>query len=127
MTTRTGRPLRQTVLAQHDVRAILQRSEAEFGPAARRRYRGLIERALNALAASDRPPGSHTLPELGQAFCGYHLRFARAGQGARRVRRPRHVIVYRIDDHQILIIRVLHERQLPSRHVSDGESGDRQA
>ena len=103
--------------ARADIRHILKTSQQDFGPDARRRYRQLIQKALADLDGSDEPSGSTAARELSPGHRIYHLRFARRSVGSVTVRRPRHALVYRIEAERLLVLRVLHERQLFARNV----------
>jgi toxin ParE1/3/4 len=54
----------------------------------------------------------------------YHLRYVRGGAATTTVRRPVHVLYYRVVERGLIeIVRVLHERMEPSRHIREG-TGD---
>jgi toxin ParE1/3/4 len=103
--------------ARADIRHILETSHQAFGPDARRRYRQLIQQALSDLEASDEPFGSTAARELGSGHRIYRIRFARPSVEGATVRRPRHGVVYRIEAERLIVLRVLHERQLIARNV----------
>lgn len=126
--------MRTIVLAPQgaqDIAAILAWSEERFGPLARERYERLLEAAVTDIASDPGRPGTQQRPELAEGARTCHLAFSRehgrAQAGA--VRRPRHVLVYRvIGDDRIEIGRVLHdamelETNLPewSRHSEEGD------
>ncbi len=54
-------------------------------------------------------------PELGRA-CDY------IRPGLRRMEHGRHVLIYRIEVHGILVSRILHQRMLPERHDIDADN-----
>lgn len=58
--------------------------------------------------------------DLRPGIRSFHLRHARSTDPAGRVRRPVHVLYYRaVAPGLIEIVRVLHERMEPSRHLSE--------
>jgi toxin ParE1/3/4 len=111
------RPVAVAWAARADIRHLLQTSERSFGPEARRRYRQLIEQALRNLSRSSEPPGSLPITELSGNYRIYHIRFARLPKRETTVRHPRHALVYRIEESRLIVVRVLHERQLIPRNV----------
>lgn len=113
--------------AQADLKAILETSEARWGPAARLRYRALLGAAMRRVAAE--PAGRSTLArdDLAPGLRSFHLRHARAagpeGPGG-QVANPVHVLYYRVPQPGLVeIVRVLHERADPVRHLDAGEEG----
>jgi plasmid stabilization system protein ParE len=107
-----------TTAARTDIRHILATSEQQFGREARRRYRRLIQQALADLNGAAEPFGSTKIAELSADHRVYHIRFARPSIATTTVRRPRHALVYLIQADRLMVLRVLHERQLISRHVN---------
>jgi len=81
----------------------------------------LLEQALADLAASGMPPGSRSIAELTGDVRAYPIRFARPAVGSPTVRQPRHAIIYRIEPARLLVIRVLHDRQLIARNLDPAE------
>lgn len=109
------RLLRLSPLAQRDITQILEHSEANFGAAARRRYDVLLERVLKQLVDDPLRPGVQKCGDLGRGYLTFHLQF-----GSKRdagVRRPRHVIVFRIRPKTVDVSRVLHDRMDIARHI----------
>ncbi len=119
------RRLRLSRLAETDIVAVLQWTDTEFGESARLRYQTLIAAALNDLASDPLRVGTRERPELGVGLRSYHLDFSRARVPADidRVRRPRHLLIYRLpDDAWVDIGRLLHDAMELSRHLpGDGE------
>jgi len=75
----------------------------------------LLATAMRRIAAD--PPGLMTKvrPDLGPGIRSFHIRNSRRGSG---VGAPVHVLYYRVTDaDSIEIIRVLHERMDPQRHL----------
>lgn len=91
------RRIRLSDSAQQDISDLLARSEATFGPRARERYASLIVAALRD-AASDNEELAVTLrPELGPGVRTWHLAHSRATSTGGLVKRPRHLLVYRLE------------------------------
>ncbi|MDO8296772.1 MAG: type II toxin-antitoxin system RelE/ParE family toxin [Caulobacter sp.] len=94
--------------AQRDIDRILWTSADRHGPRAADRYRRLIARSLTDLRHDPARPSSRSA-----AFADlrlYALRVAaRSLAPADKVRAAVHVVVYRFDDRQVEIVRVLHE------------------
>jgi toxin ParE1/3/4 len=58
--------------------------------------------------------------EILRGVRSFHIRHARADDFAPKVKRPAHVLYYRgIRPGLVEIVRVLHERMEPSRHISE--------
>jgi toxin ParE1/3/4 len=109
---------RLTATAKSDLSAILNSSEQRFGKQARIRYRALIAAAFRRVAGE--PYGFATVNrgELGEDVRSFHIKHCRRQSGEARVSAPVHVLFYRIIQPNIIeIIRVLHERMEPSRHI----------
>ena len=121
MAKQPRRLVRVTGAARRDLVAVMRWSRREFGEDAALRYDALLTQAFADLAADPERPGSQQRPELATGVRTYHLRFsrnrARSPLGA--VRHPRHLVVYRLLDHALEILRILHDaRDLP-RHVPE--------
>lgn len=87
--------------------------------AARVRYETLIVAAIRDIAEDPDRPGSPVRPELGVGARSWHFRLSRsrAREESGPVRRPRHLIVFRIGDGGIIGIgRVLHDAMELERH-----------
>ncbi len=105
-------------LAQNDLLRILSTSEERRGLEARHRYAATITAAMRKVA--DNPKGSTTRarPELLTGIRSIHLRHVRVHNVQERVRHAVHVIYYRaIAPDLVEIVRVLHERMEPRRHI----------
>jgi toxin ParE1/3/4 len=109
---------RLTEAAASDISQILRETTRQFGSVQRRRYAALIMRAIEL--AADRPdrPGSRSREELAAGLRSFHIEMAarRRGAGA-------HVVYYlreRLEDGHdgIVVVRVLHERMEPLRHLT---------
>jgi toxin ParE1/3/4 len=105
--------------AKTDIAAVLRTSETMHGAEARLRYRTLLTAAMRRIAADPQGPLSVDRGELFAGVRSYHIRHSRSDSLAAPVGDPVHVIFYRAGEPGVIeIVRVLHERMLPSRHVS---------
>lgn len=108
--------------AKADIASVLRASEMRHGVQARIRDRALLTAALRRIAAD--PTGLSTVDrsdvlEGGRSF---HIRHSRAESREASVGDPAHVIFYRaLTPGLVEILRVLHERMEPSRHVKEQE------
>jgi toxin ParE1/3/4 len=91
--------------ARADFTDILLYTWQQWGEEQRDRYQATLEQAIAALA--DFPAAGVRLPRL----C--------AGCRARRI--GSHVLYYRIMDDTIEVVRILHERSDPTRHLHESE------
>jgi len=103
---------RLSAAAEADIVSVLAWSESLFGDRARRRYERLLATALRTIGADPECVGSVPRPELGQGIRSYHLfhsrERARTDEGI--VRRPRHFLLYRVINPDLIGIgRVLHD------------------
>lgn len=106
-------------LAARDIQRILRRSEAEFGVAARSRYRELIDRAIRDIADNAAHPGVRAIDDIGSGYRLYHLLFSRNAVPGPRVGRPRHLLAFYLpDDARRVVAAVVHERELIERHLA---------
>jgi toxin ParE1/3/4 len=105
-------------LAEADVAGILAASRRQWGSAGERRYAALIAAAFRKVAAEPAGPATRHRGEVRPGIRSFHLRQARSADPEGRVRRPVHVLYYRqISPDVIEIVRVLHERMEPRRHL----------
>lgn len=105
--------------AQADLEQILATSGERWGDDARRRYAALLVAAMRQVAADPEGPVTRNRKDLLPGIRSFHLRHARPDRRADSVRQPVHVIYYRAVLQGIIeIVRVLHERMEPSRHLS---------
>jgi toxin ParE1/3/4 len=105
--------------AKAHVAAILRRSEELHGNGARIRYRACLTAAMRRVAAD--PEGRSTVDraELVPGIRSFHIRHSRDETREAPVANPVHVIFYRVEQPGIVeIVRVLHDRMEPRRHVS---------
>ena len=113
------RRYRLSAAAQADIVDILARTEERFGRVARIRYETLIVTAIRDIAEDPERPGAPVRPELGIGARSWHFRLSRDRASGRSgpVRRPRHLIVFRIGKGGIIEIgRVLHDAMELERH-----------
>ncbi len=116
------KPLRIAPRARRDLEGLLAESEERFGSAIADRYRRLIAAALRDLRADPNRIGVSARPDLPGDVRIYHLRHSRRSPGTRGIRQPRHFLVYRETDAEIVLIRVLHDAMDLARHVEPGPS-----
>ena len=107
--------VRLTREAERDFSAILDWTAETFGPRQARAYRDTLLVALAALAAGPAVPGSRPRDDIVPGLRTLHV--------ARRGRRGRQFVLYRIADAQTIdIVRILHEAMDLPRHVPPQES-----
>jgi len=104
-----GAKVRIAPEARIDIRAALVWSERNFGKAAAGRYRALIQQALRDIGAEPERPGSTERSDLTAGGRTYHVSLSRSRVVGVRVKEPRHFLVYRRDQGQVEVIRVLHD------------------
>ena len=106
--------------ARRDIVAILAWSQEHFGADARLRYEALLARAISDLAENPNRAGSQDRPDIASNAKTYHISHSRSRVSAasRRVKRPRHLLLYRVKSRgHIEISRVLHESMDLPRHL----------
>jgi len=97
---------------------ILAFSAERWGVEGRRRYAAALTAAMRKIAAEPDGPLTHDRAELFPGIRSFHLRDARVSDRAGKVRRPAHVLFYRVAGPGLVeVVRVLHERTEPSRHL----------
>lgn len=105
--------------AKADIASVLRTSETLHGVEARMRYRALLTAAMRRIAAE--PTGLSTVDrsDLLESIRSFHIRHSRNESQEAPVGDPVHVIFYRaINPGLVEIVRVLHERMEPSRHIT---------
>jgi toxin ParE1/3/4 len=98
--------------ARSDIASILSWTKENFGPQTLKRYGKLIATAFEQVAENPELAGSTQRPEIAEHCRTYHLFFSRksAGRAGDRIRRPRHFLLYRVTESNIVEIgRVLHD------------------
>lgn len=104
--------------AKADIASILRTSETQHGSDARVRYRGLLAAAMRRIAADPKGPASMDRSELLAGLRSLHIRHSRNESRETPVGDPVHVIFYRAAEPGLVeIVRVLHDRMEPSRHM----------
>lgn len=109
---------RLTKSARTDIDSILRASEQQHGRDARTRYVALLLAAMRRVA--EYPKGHSTVDRsaLRPGIRSFHIRHSRDESREAPVANPVHVIFYRVTQPGIVeIVRVLHDRTEPSRHV----------
>lgn len=112
--------------AQLDLGSILATSAERWGPDGRQRYAAVLADAMRQVADQPQGPLTKNRTELRSGIWSFHVRHARRAADATKVRRPVHVLYYRVAQEGVIeIVRVLHERMDPNRHLdeqlSDGD------
>ena len=111
--------------AQADVSRILAASAENWGVAARGRYAELLIRAIRHVAAEPEGRVTRMRTELAPGLRSFHVRHVREAERGAGVRRPMHVIYYRVIQPGLVeIVRVMHERMEPSRHLGAGREDE---
>jgi toxin ParE1/3/4 len=106
--------------AQTDLANILSTSAERWGPEGQQRYAAVLAAAMRQVAAEPEGPLTRKRPDLRSGIRSFHVRYARRSAEAAMVRRPVHVLYYRVAQKDVIeIVRVLHERMEPSRHLDE--------
>ena len=106
--------------AQIDLANILATSAERWGTDGRQRYAAVLADAMRQVAAEPNGPLTKKRPDLRGGIRSFHVRYARRSADTAKVRSPVHVLYYRIAQEGVIeIIRVLHERMDPSRHLDE--------
>jgi toxin ParE1/3/4 len=106
--------------ARADIASILAWTEESFGPQTLSRYAKLIATAIEQVAENPDRAGSCQRPEIADNCRTYHLFFSRkaAGRAGDRIRRPRHLLLYRVNESGMVEIgRVLHDSMELKAHL----------
>ena len=106
-----------TQAADRDILETVTRSRTDFGTAAADRYTALLTKAFLDLGADPHRPGTRAHPEIGTGIYTYHLAFSRPSRSRADVKSPRHLIAYRMQEHVLTVLRVLHDRRDLRRHI----------
>lgn len=92
------------------MRAVLTRSRVEFGPDARDRYRSLLEQAFQDVTTNPDRPGVSNRSGVRPIYRFYPIRLSKGRVvGSDAVRDPRHVLVFRVDERAVTVVRIFHE------------------
>jgi toxin ParE1/3/4 len=112
--------IRLSNTARDDIAYILATSHDQHGADAKARYATLITTALRRIARDPYGNNTRRRSELGPDLHSFHLRHARGAQGAPKVARPVHIVFYHWTERSgVFVLRVLHERMEPNRHLTD--------
>jgi toxin ParE1/3/4 len=104
--------VRLSAPAEHHYTAILQWTAEQFGRRPAAVYRDTLIGALSALADDPFTPDSHPRDDVHTGLRSIHV--------ARRGRRGRHVILYRLTGQRTIDIpRILHDSMDLGRHIPD--------
>jgi toxin ParE1/3/4 len=108
--------------AQTDLANILATRAERWGAAGRQRYAAVPAAAMRQVAAEPDGPLARKRPDLRSGIRSFHVRYARRPTEGAKVTRPVHILYYRAAEEGVIeIIRVLHERMDPSRHLDVDE------
>ena len=106
--------------AQIDLANILSMSVERWGAVGRLRNAAVLAAAMRQVAAEPDGPLTKNRPDLRSGIRSFHVRHARRSAQGAKVRRPVHVLYYRVAEEGVIeIIRVLHERMEPSHHLDE--------
>jgi len=108
----TGAPWRVRLgeEAKQDFRRILEHTLAAFGERQFDAYRATLLAALRELQAGPEPPGSRARDEILPGLRSFHV--------ARKGRRGRHFILYRVSSKRMIdVIRILYDGMDLARHI----------
>lgn len=96
----------------------------EFGGRAALRYDALIKQALKDIAADPERPGSTIRPEIMiEGARTYHISFSRTRVTGTRVKRPRHVLLYRLRSEGVIeVFRIFHDSRDLALHLPEDYS-----
>ena len=113
-------PFRLARPAQIDLANILETSAERWGAEGRQRYAAVLAAAMRQVAAEPDGPLTRRRPDLRSGIRSFHVRYARRSSEGATVRKPVHVLYYRVAEEGVIeIIRVLHERMEPSHHLDE--------
>jgi toxin ParE1/3/4 len=111
---------RLSLLARADLAQILATSVERWGIEGKRRCAAVLVAGMRKVAAEPEGPAIRDRGELSRGIRSLHLRHTSAGKTEARVRGLVHVLYYRaVRPGLVEIVRVLHERMEPSRHLDE--------
>lgn len=109
---------RLTKSAKGDLSSILRTSEERHGRDARMRYSALLLAAMRRLTLDPEGRSTSDRSDVRPGIRSFHIRHSRNESRDAPVGDPVHVIYYRaVEPGLVEIVRVLHERMEPSRHI----------
>jgi toxin ParE1/3/4 len=104
--------------ARVDLASILATSLERWGREGERRYAATLSAAMRQVADNPTDRASRDRADLWSGVRSFHICYTRVDRPAARVKGPVHILYYRvIHQGMIEIIRVLHERMEPKRHL----------
>ena len=110
--------------AQIDLANILATSAERWGAGGRQRYAAVLAAAMRQVADQPEGPLTKKRPELRSGIRSFHVRYARRSPEGATVWKVVHLLYYRVAEESVIeIIRVLHERMEPSRHLDELPTG----
>lgn len=110
--------------AQTDLMIILGNGAEKWGAEASRRYGMALMRAMRQVASNPEGRLTRPRPEIRPGLRSFHLRHVRQNGRTPAVKRPVHVIYYRLAEPGLVeIARILHERMEPARQFETGADG----
>jgi toxin ParE1/3/4 len=105
--------------ARADVAHILATSAERWGVETRRRYAAILAAAMRTVAANPEGPATRERAGLLPDIRSFHIRHTRSQNAEARVGRPVHILYYRVIEPGLIeIVRVLHDRMEPRRHLT---------
>ncbi len=110
--------------ARRDLFVVMEWTVQEFGGRAALRYDALIKQALKDIAADPERPGSIERPEIMiEGARTYHISFSRTRVTGTRVKRPRHVLLYRLRSEGVIeVFRIFHDSRDLALHLPEDYS-----
>jgi toxin ParE1/3/4 len=111
--------------AQFDLANILATSAERWGTEGQQRYAAVLADAMRQVADEPEGPLTRKRTELRSGIRSFHVRYARRSADTAKVRKPVHVLYYRVAQEGVIeIVRVLHEKMDPSRHLDEQAEDD---
>jgi toxin ParE1/3/4 len=109
--------VRLSLAAEADLENIVLWTAERFGERQARSYGSILKDALSSLRESPAATGAQPRPEIARGLYSMHI--------ARRSRRARHFIFFRVvDESWIEVVRVLHDGMDFHRHLASDEPGE---
>lgn len=108
--------------ARSDIASILAWTYVTFGRETSKRYRKLLQTAIEEVAANPELLGSAQRTEILPRCRTYHLFHSRkkAGGRGKAIRNPRHFLLYRVTERDVVEIgRVLHDSMELLQHLPE--------
>jgi toxin ParE1/3/4 len=107
--------------ARADLAQIFATSVEYWGEEGKRRYSLLIAAGMRKVAAEPEGRATKARDDLSRGIRSFHLRDVSSGDAGARVKRPVHLLYYRVVRPGLVeIVGVLHERMEPERQIGAG-------